>query len=126
MTIHSLFCKSTFYSDPVLNTYSLFSCRLVTFYFLHKFTGESPLPDCRQPSTASTRLLPQTEEDAADLIDKYGSYLDIYKCLVLAGKLHSKVLVDKLVSVSKHDSQHQEAVKTLRTKSLLFYEPVSN
>lgn len=113
MTIHSLFCKSTFYSDPVLNTYSLFSCRLVTFYFLHKFTGE-------------LRLLPQTEEDAADLIDKYGSYLDIYKCLVLAGKLHSKVLVDKLVSVSKYDSQHKEAVKTLRTKSLLFYEPVSN
>ena len=126
MNIHSLFSKSTFYSDPVLNTYSLFSFRLVTFYFLHKFTGESPLPDCRQPSTASTRLFPQTEEDAADLIDKYGSYLDIYKCLVLAGKLHSKVLVDKLVSVSKYDSQHKEAVKTLRTKSLLFYEPVSN
>jgi len=84
---------------------------LTTFYFTQKFP-KGPLS-------------PEDEDEAADLIDAYGSYLDIYKCLVFAGKLRSKRLVDKLVGVAKYDYQHKEAVKALRkAKVLVFYEPV--
>jgi hypothetical protein len=65
------------------------------------------------------------EAEAAALIDAYGSYLDIYKSLVFAGKCHSKQIVDKLLGVAKYDVQHKEAVKVLqKAQDLLFYEPV--
>ena len=71
-----------------------------------------------------SRKKPRTRRPA--FVDAYGSYLDIYKCLVIAGKLHSKLLVDKLVGVAKYDPQHREAMKALqKAKTILFYEPVS-
>ena len=73
----------------------------------------------------SSRLTQEAEDEAAALIDAYGSYLDLYKCLVFAGKLHSKVLIDKLMCLANYDSQHKLAEKALQTgKKLLFYEPV--
>lgn len=64
--------------------------------------------------------------EAAKLIDTYGAYVDIYECLVSAGKIRSKLLVEKVVSVAKYDGRHAEALKALRkAKVLLFYEPVS-
>ena len=103
------------------------SCRLVTFYFMHKYSGaKTSSSDKGQDPSTQQRLSPEVEKEAATFIDKYGSYLDIYKCLILAGKLHSKTLVDKLVNVAKYDSRHKEAVKSLKkAKVLLFYEPVS-
>ena len=76
-------------------------------------------------TSQSSRLTQEAEDEAAALIDAYGSYLDLYKCLVFAGKLHSKVLIDKLMCLANYDSQHKLAVKALQTeKKLLFYEPV--
>ena len=94
---------------------------------MHKFscTKTSSSGEGQDPSTQQ-RLSLEVEKEAATFIDKYGSYLDIYKCLIFAGKLHSKILVDKLVDVAKYDSRHKEAVKSLKkAKVLLFYEPVS-
>ena len=93
---------------------------------MHKFSGANTSSSDKGQDPSTQRLSPEVEEEAATFIDKYGSYLDIYKCLILAGKLHSKILVDKLVDVAKYDSRHKEAVKSLKkTKILLFYEPVS-
>jgi hypothetical protein len=62
---------------------------------------------------------------ALDLIDSYGSYLDLYKSLVLAGKLQCQSMVMKLVSLAKYDPCHREAIQGLqKAKVLLFYEPV--
>ena len=95
---------------------------------MHKFSGTKTPPSGKgQDPTTQQRLSPEVEKEAATFIDKYGSYLDIYKCLVFAGKLHSKILVDKLVDVAKYDSRHKEAAKSLKkAKFLLFYEPVSH
>ena len=93
---------------------------------MHKFSGETSSSDKGQDPTTQQRLSVEVEKEAATFIDKYGSYLDIYKCLIIAGKLHSKTLIDKLVNVAKYDSSHKEAAKALRkAKVLLFYEPVS-
>ena len=94
---------------------------------MHKFSGTKTSPSGKgQDPTTQQRLSLEVEKEAATFIDKYGSYLDIYKCLVYTGKLHSKILVDKLVDVAKYDSRHKEAVKSLKkAKVLLFYEPVS-
>ena len=94
---------------------------------MHKFSGaNTSSSDKKQDPTTQQRLSLEVEKEAATFIDKYGSYLDIYKCLVLAGKLHSKILADKLVGVAKYDSRHKEVVKSLKkAKVLLFYEPVS-
>lgn len=73
-----------------------------------------------------SRLSQETEAEAAEFIDSYGSYLDIYECIVSVGKAHSKTLIDKLVGVAKYDAHHNEAMKALRkAKVILFYEPVS-
>ena len=99
------------------------SCSLVTFYFTHKFYSNTQNPLNSQSLTSC--LSQNAEKEAAALIDAYGSYLDLYECLKFAGILRSKLLIDKLVNVAKHDSHHKEAVKTLqRAKVLLFYEPV--
>ncbi len=96
---------------------------MVTFYFTHKFL-ETPSSQFEMDRTSKQSK--EDEDEALALIDAYGSYLDVYRCLVLAGKLHSKVLVDKLLGVAKYDSHHKEAVKALRkAKVILFYEPVS-
>ncbi|KAL7550964.1 hypothetical protein ACHAWF_014168 [Thalassiosira exigua] len=93
------------------------TCRLVTFYFTHKFSSSGN-------GGAALKLSLEAEEEAAALIDEYGSYLDIYKCLVSVGRLHSQRLVDKLVAVARYDCQHKEALKALqKAKVLLFYEP---
>lgn len=70
--------------------------------------------------------LPRSAEDEAlALIDAYGSYIDIHTCLVIAGQLHSKSIVDKILCLAKYDSQHMEAVKALeRARTILLYEPV--
>ena len=74
----------------------------------------------------NSQLSQEDEKSALVLIDTYGSYLDIHKALVLAGKLQSRPIIDKLLSVAKFDPQHGEALKGLqRAKTLLFYEPVS-
>lgn len=68
----------------------------------------------------------EDEIEAAKFIETYGSYLDIHECLVSAGKIRSKLLVEKVVCVAKYDGRHAEALKALRkAKVLLFYEPVS-
>ena len=120
-------CLVSSYSLTLFHLPLLFSCRLVTFYFVHKFSGtKTSSSDKGQDPLTKQRLSLEVEKEAATSIDKYGSYLDIYKCLILAGKLHSKKLVDKLVNVAKYDSRHKEAVKSLKkAKVLLFYEPVS-
>eukprot|EP00804_Cyclotella_cryptica_P006899 CCRYP_007058-RE/>CCRYP_007058-RE protein AED:0.02 eAED:0.02 QI:90/1/1/1/1/0.75/4/1519/1084 len=90
------------------------TCSLVTFYFTHKYlpNGETPLSE-------------DDENDAQALVDAYGSYLDLYKTLVFAGKLKSQALIQKLVGLAKFDPQHREAMKILqKAKVLLFYEPV--
>ena len=95
---------------------------MVTYYFLHKFTGTKTILYNGQ---ASSRLSHEAEEEAAAFIVAYGSYLDIYKCLLFAGQMHSKLLIDKLVGVAKYDSQHKEAMKALQKAGiLLLYEPV--
>ena len=91
------------------------SCCLVTFYFTFKYLRSD-----------NSQLSQEDEKSALVLIDTYGSYLDIHKALVLAGKLQSRPIIDKLLSVAKFDPQHGEALKGLqRAKTLLFYEPVS-
>lgn len=71
-------------------------------------------------------LTPDEETEAKALIDEYGSYMNLYECLLTAGKLQSQGLIDKLVGVGKYDAHHKEAVKALqKAKGLLFYEPVS-
>ncbi|KAL3826746.1 hypothetical protein ACHAXA_009355 [Cyclostephanos tholiformis] len=72
----------------------------------------------------SSRLTEEAEDQAAALIDAYGSYLDIYKCLVCAGKVYSKVIIDKLMCLANHDSQHKVAVKAMqKEKNVIFYKP---
>lgn len=84
------------------------TCRLVTFYFTRKCA------------------LRKGEEELATLIDTHGSYLDLHPCLVAAGKLHSKLLIQKLLEVAKNDSLHRESMKHLEKldeNMLIFYEP---
>jgi tRNA isopentenyl-2-thiomethyl-A-37 hydroxylase MiaE len=62
---------------------------------------------------------------ALNLIDSYGSYLDLYKTLVLAGMLQCQSMITKLVSLAKYDPHHKEAIQGLqKAKVLMFYEPV--
>lgn len=90
-----------------------YSCSLVTFYFTHKY-----LP--------FGQLVQEDTEDALNFVDDYGSYLDLYKSFVVAGKLQSQSMIIKLVGLAKFDPQHREAMKGLqKAKVLLFYEPVS-
>ncbi len=96
------------------------SCILVTFFFTHTLSRSSALL-----SYQKTMLPQKAEDEALAFIDTYGSYIDIYKCLVIAGESHSRAIVDKIVCLAKYDSHHQEAVKALqRAKTFLFYEPV--
>mmetsp|Transcript_3428 Transcript_3428/g.7152 ORF Transcript_3428/g.7152 Transcript_3428/m.7152 type:complete len:1382 (+) Transcript_3428:267-4412(+) len=84
------------------------TCRLVTFYFTRKCA------------------LRKGEEHLATLIDTHGSYLDLHQCLVAAGKVHSKLLIEKLLQVAKNDSRHRESMKHLKNadeNKLIFYEP---
>mmetsp|Transcript_4757 Transcript_4757/g.9803 ORF Transcript_4757/g.9803 Transcript_4757/m.9803 type:complete len:896 (-) Transcript_4757:78-2765(-) len=97
------------------------TCRLVTFYFTQRSSlwSTSPINEEDIPSISQ-----EDEMEAAKLIDTYGAYVDIYECLVSAGKIRSKLLVEKVVSVAKYDGRHAEALKALRkAKVLLFYEP---
>ncbi|KAL7464072.1 hypothetical protein ACHAXS_004408 [Conticribra weissflogii] len=97
------------------------TCKLVTFYF----TQRSSLWYINSINIEDIPSISQEDEmEAAKFIDMYGSYVDIYECLVFAGKIRSKLLVDKIVSVAKFDGRHAEALKALRkAKVLLFYEP---
>lgn len=114
----------------------LFSCHLVTFYFTQKFSDGTPQTTMTMmPLTKKKTYQITTVEDneegesaaAAAFIDEYGSYLDIYKCLVFAGKRRLKRIVDGLVGVAKFDAQHKDALKALqKAKVLLFYEPVGH
>lgn len=84
------------------------TCRLVTFYFTRKCASRD------------------SEKELGTLIDTHGSYLDLHPCLVAAGKLHSKLLIEKLLEVAKNDSLHRESVKHLKKldgNMLIFYEP---
>ena len=120
-----LSCCNSHSNTVCLTLFFTFSCRLVTFYFTHKFSP-SDASEGDDPVRASSRLTQEDEDEATALIEEYGSYLDIYKCLVSAGKLRSKTLVDKVVNVARYDIQHREAVKALqKAKTILFYEPVS-
>ncbi len=101
-----------------------FSCHLVTFFFTRRLLNSSALFSNSQTSHSS-RLTEEAEDQAAALIDAYGSYLDIYKCLVCAGKVYSKVIIDKLMCLANHDSQHKVAVKAMqKEKNVIFYKPV--
>lgn len=111
---------------PPLTCYVIFpsSCHLVTFFFTRRLLNASLLLSNSQTSQSSG-LTQEAEDQAAMLIDTYGSYLDIFKCLVCAGKVYSKVLIDKLICLAKHDSQHKVAVKAMqKEKNLIFYKPV--
>lgn len=84
------------------------TCRLVTFYFTRKCASQ------------------KCEAELATLIDTHGSYLDLHPCLVAAGKLRSKLLIEKLLEVAKYDSRHKESMKHLKKSDenvLIFYEP---
>ena len=84
------------------------TCRLVTFYFTRKCASQ------------------KAEEELATLIDTHGSYLDLHQCLVAAGKVHSQLLIEKLLEVAKNDSRHKESMKHLKKANenmLIFYEP---
>lgn len=84
------------------------TCRLVTFYFTRKCASQ------------------KSEAELATLIDTHGSYLDLHPCLVAAGKLRSKLLIEKLLEVAKYDSRHKESMKHLKKSDenvLVFYEP---
>ncbi|KAL9179568.1 hypothetical protein ACHAXT_008858 [Thalassiosira profunda] len=88
------------------------TCGLATFYFT------------RRISTGQNGIAEETENEAAAFLDDYGSYVDIYKCLVAAGKLRSRLIVNKLLGLAKFDYVHKGAVKVLqKAKALLFYEP---
>lgn len=95
----------------------------MTFFLTRKLRASALPSDTHQNHLLT---LPQSAEDEAlALIDAYGSYIDIHACLVIAGQLHSKSIVDKLLSLAKYDSQHKEAVKVLeRARTILLYEPV--
>lgn len=91
------------------------SCSLVTFYFTRKYLSSKQID-----------LSDDEEKTALELIDEYGSYLDLNKTLVFAGKLQSQSIVKKIVELAKFDPQHKEAMKRLESaKMLLFYESVS-
>lgn len=86
------------------------TCRLVTFYFTRKCATQ------------------KVEEELATLVDTHGAYLDLHQCLVAVGKIHSKLLIEKLLEVAKYDSHHKESLKHLnkgKELMLIFYEPVS-
>jgi hypothetical protein len=101
-----------------------FSCHVVTFFFTRRLLNAS-VSSSNSQTSQSLRLSQEAEDEAAALIDAYGSYLDINKCLVCAGKFHSKVIIDKLICLANFDSQHKMAVKALqKEKNLLFYELV--
>ena len=84
------------------------TCSLATFYFTSKCA------------------LRTAEEELVALVETHGSYLHLHKCLVAAGKVHSKILIEKLLGVSKHDSRHRESMNHLKNvdgNMLIFYEP---
>ncbi len=84
------------------------TCRLVTFYFTRKCASQT------------------AEEELATLVDTHGSYLDLHPCLVAAGKVHSKLLIEKLLEVAKNDSRHKDSLKHLTKANknmLILYEP---
>ena len=94
-------------------------CRLVTFFFTRRLLLNN------NTSRHSPEVKKEKEKEAISLIDTYGSYLDIYKCLVFAGKAQSKVILDKLMELANYDPQHKIAMKALQNESttLLLYEP---
>jgi hypothetical protein len=99
------------------------SCILVTFFLTRKLKA-SALPSNTNPNQRSK--VPQSaEDDALAFIDTYGSYIDIHTGLVIAGQLHSRAIVDKLLCLAKYDSKHREAVTTLEgARTIFLYEPV--
>ena len=93
--------------DPETRTET---CRLVTFYFTRKCATLN------------------AEEELAALIDAHGAYLDLHQSFVSAGKMRSKLLIEKLLEVAKNDSRHKESLKHLKKANenmLILYEPVS-
>ncbi|KAL7511838.1 hypothetical protein ACHAXN_008783 [Cyclotella atomus] len=91
------------------------TCSLVTFYFTRTYQPNGHL---------HLHLSEENETMALNLIDSYGSYLDLYKTLVLAGMLQCQSMITKLVSLAKYDPHHKEAIQGLqKAKVLMFYEP---
>lgn len=68
----------------------------------------------------------ETEQQIADFLEKFGSYVKLDTCMAYASALESKSVIDALLRIAKYDPRHKEVVKQLaKSTSLLFYEPVS-
>jgi hypothetical protein len=85
---------------------------LLTFYFTREIL----------PNIVSS---PEEERIAVDFVKKYGAYLKLHDCLVMAAVAQARTVIETLVSLARYDLVHRDALKELaKPGALVLYEPV--